>query len=101
MRKRLVSVVTILFFFLISVFLTESTVGEKVYATSNDLLSDNLFYNSQYYNNDLASACASICLDVENVAPHFPEGQSDQYAWDQDSAAFHVGIGYKPGCNCL
>ena len=95
MRKRLVSVVTILFFFLISVFLTESTVGEKVYATSNDLLSDNLFYNSQYYNNDLASACASICLDVENVAPHFPEGQSDQYAWDQDSAAFHVGIGYK------
>ena len=60
-----------------------------------DLLSDNLFYNADHYNNDLALACATLCCNVDDISGYFPEGQSRQYTWDQDSRAFHVGIGYK------
>ena len=59
-------------------------------------LSDNLFYNAKYYNNDLACVCSDLCCDVDDVSSYFPTGQSAQYSYDiMGSDAFHLGIGYK------
>ena len=64
-------------------------------AVEFDLLTDNLFYNADCYNNDLAAASARLCYEVGDLSTYFPTQQLSEYSWETDSNVFRFDIGYK------
>lgn len=79
----------------------ESIIEEDMVGESPDskgyLLADNLFYNSTYFNNDLATVCANLCCDVDDLSAYFPEGQVQRYYKQANTGehVFNFSIGYK------
>ena len=67
------------------------------FAYDANFLTSNMFYDSDYYNNDLAYACARLSDEIysSNLSQYFPAGQSEEYSWSLDSNVFKMVFGYK------